>query len=236
MLIPNFPSLLEFQFLNVDYSQNFISAMLMEGADLPDTLNKAVLKRQCEFLAGRVCAQRGLYKLGKSSVASIKIGEFRQPLWPNGVVGSISHCSGHAIAMVGMKSDECVSVGIDIEEVINALCAREIANQVLSKSESVFAELFEEFQYFLTLIFSAKESIYKAIFPFVKQILDFDCVRLIAVDTKNGELKFQFSYFLFEALYPNVVVNYHFCNANTVMTWCTLSTHNLKFAADLSVS
>ena len=226
MYISNFPSLLQFKLLRVDYSQNFISTMLMEGAELPVSLNNAVLKRKCEFLAGRVCAQRGLNKLGVFSADNIEIGECRQPLWPNGVIGSISHCLGYAVATVGIKSDECVSVGIDIEQVVNTQTAREIVNQVLSESELIFTEFFAEFQFFLTLIFSAKESIYKAIFPFVKQVLDFDCVQLIAVDTQKRELTFQFSSFLLDVLYPDVVVNYHFVNVNTVLTWCLLSRHN----------
>ncbi|EKO3577889.1 4'-phosphopantetheinyl transferase superfamily protein [Vibrio metschnikovii] len=229
MFIPNLPSFLEIHFLTVDYSYHFINTMLMEYTELPHTLNQAVLKRKCEFLAGRVCAQRGLNKLMGSRVVSIKIGEHRQPMWPTGIVGSISHCLGYAVSAVGFQSDECISVGIDIEKVITTQFAKEITNQVLSEGEMVFAEQFDEFQSFLTLVFSAKESIYKAIFPFVKQVLDFDCVQLITVDQKQKTLQFQFSPFLLEVLNSRVTVNYHFCQADTVATWCLLSTNHLHF-------
>ena len=61
------------------------------GLALPVTLDKAVQKRKAEFLAGRYCARAALAQLDGSLAVNIGIGANREPLWPPGFVGSITH-------------------------------------------------------------------------------------------------------------------------------------------------
>ena len=57
----------------------------------------AVHKRQAEFAAGRTCARRAMAKLGVS-IPALLLGANREPVWPRGIVESITHCSGYSAA------------------------------------------------------------------------------------------------------------------------------------------
>src|SRR5688572_26867326 len=65
-------------------------------------IQNAIEKRRMEFNAGRVCAHRALVRLGVKSCA-ILVGKKRQPLWPDNVVGSITHDGDHCVVVVGHK-------------------------------------------------------------------------------------------------------------------------------------
>ena len=70
-------------------------------------------KRRQEFRAGRCCARRALAELGVEACA-IPSGPDRAPDWPDGIVGSISHCEDHAVAVVA-RQDACRGIGVDLE-------------------------------------------------------------------------------------------------------------------------
>ncbi|MFL5884840.1 MAG: 4'-phosphopantetheinyl transferase, partial [Thermoleophilaceae bacterium] len=72
---------------------------------------RAVAKRRNEFVTGRALARRALSTLGVAPVA-IGRGARGQPLWPGGIVGSITHCRGYRACAVA-RFDEIASVGID---------------------------------------------------------------------------------------------------------------------------
>ena len=64
----------------------------------------AVASRQREFAGGRTCARRALLRLGHAA-QPIPVGACRAPVWPHGVVGSITHCSSFAAAAVARAAD-----------------------------------------------------------------------------------------------------------------------------------
>lgn len=70
-------------------------------------------KRLAEFSCGRACAHEALGMLNRD-VHAILPGSRGEPLWPKGVVGSITHCEGYAGAIVALRKG-CRSVGIDAE-------------------------------------------------------------------------------------------------------------------------
>src|SRR5690349_6008286 len=74
---------------------------------------KSVAKRRNEFITVRYCARRALAQLGVPPVPILK-GEKGEPCWPDGVVGSLTHCAGYRGAAVG-RSASVRSVGIDAE-------------------------------------------------------------------------------------------------------------------------
>ncbi|ASG63896.1 hypothetical protein CEW81_17980 [Kluyvera genomosp. 3] len=113
-------------------------------------------KRQTEHLAGRIAAVHALRAFGEKSVPGI--GKNRQPIWPEGLYGSISHCGNTAIAIVARTP-----VGIDIEAVFSPQLADELASLIASEEElAVLRHSTLPFPLALTLAFSAKESLYKA--------------------------------------------------------------------------
>lgn len=143
-------------------------------------LQKAVLKRRCEFLAGRIACQNALKKIGHKTPFEIKNGENREPLWPHNIVGSITHSQNNAIARVAFKYD-FIAVGIDFEQIMTDELAHKLWPKFASDEE--FKELKHAGSHYsdaqlTTLIFSAKESIYKALFPLEKRFFGFEAVSL----------------------------------------------------------
>ena len=87
-----------------------------ELAPLPEEeplIAKSVAKRRNEFITVRYCARLALGELGVPPVPILK-GDKGEPCWPDGVVGSLTHCEGYRGAAVGRRG-EVRSVGIDAE-------------------------------------------------------------------------------------------------------------------------
>ena len=119
-------------------------------------LQHAGRKRKTEHLAGRIAAIYALREYGYKCVPAI--GELRQPVWPAGVYGSISHCGTTALAVVSRQP-----IGIDIEEIFSAQTARELTDNIITPAEHKrLADCGLAFPLALTLAFSAKESAFKA--------------------------------------------------------------------------
>jgi 4'-phosphopantetheinyl transferase EntD len=119
---------------------------------------RAVPRRRREFAAGRACARAGLSRLGFPPVPLLS-GPDRAPLWPKGAVGSITHCAGYAAAAVA-RAAEMRGLGIDAE--VNQPLPEGVADLVCSPSELAWAAAAPVGMVnWPTLIFSAKESIYK---------------------------------------------------------------------------
>ena len=136
----------------------------------------AAEKRKSEFALGRAAARQALAELGWSEPPPILRGAGREPLWPSGVVGSITHCGDWAIAAVA-KCEDVKTLGIDLEDV-NRVPHKEIATLVSSESERRWIFGGDDGQVRLAMLFSAKESIYKAFFPLAHRFLDFHDVEL----------------------------------------------------------
>lgn len=114
-------------------------------------------KRQTEHLAGRIAAVHALRAFAEKSVPGI--GHQRQPVWPAGLHGSISHCGHTAVAIVARAP-----VGIDIETLFSPALADALANDIAREDELAVLRGGElPFPLALTLAFSAKESLYKAL-------------------------------------------------------------------------
>ena len=85
-------------------------------APLPEEeplIARSVAKRRNEFVTVRYCARQALGDLGLPPVPILK-GDKGEPCWPDGVVGSLTHCEGFRGAVVGRRA-EVRSVGIDAE-------------------------------------------------------------------------------------------------------------------------
>ena len=148
---------------------------------LPQSLRHATQKRQREFLAGRWCAKQALQCLGAGST-HVAMAEDRAPIWPDGVVGSITHTGNFAAAAVAWAAD-IAGVGIDSEEIIDPAAARDIADICMVDEAMLFEPAHgRSFCEFCTLVFSAKEAVFKCLFPLARKFLEFSDVRITSLD------------------------------------------------------
>jgi enterobactin synthetase component D len=143
---------------------------------------KGVAKRQTEYLAGRLCARAALIRL-TGTAATPASGADRAPQWPTGTVGSITHSSGWAAAVVG-KSSEWRGLGLDIEQLIPASRAERLAAEILTPAELLrLGDLpADQRAQRISLTFSLKESLFKAMYPQVLKHFYFQDAELLSVD------------------------------------------------------
>jgi enterobactin synthetase component D len=148
---------------------------------LPRALLHAPLKRQREFLAGRWCAEKALQCLGIGST-HIGMAEDRTPIWPDGVVGSITHTGEFAAAAVSWAVD-IAALGIDSEQIIDNATACDIAEICMVDEMSLFSAAHgPSIPEFCTFVFSAKEAVFKCLFPITRKFLEFSDVRITSLD------------------------------------------------------
>ncbi|MGT8859946.1 enterobactin synthase subunit EntD [Enterobacter sp. 186315] len=142
-------------------------------------LTAAGRKRKADHLAGRIAAAHVLNALNERTIPGI--GPSGEPLWPAGTSGSITHSGTRAMAFV--VANPHALIGIDCEAILPEEEAREIKDGVIdAKEETVLIQSGYPFALALTLAFSAKESLFKALFPQVKEFMGFDCARVAEID------------------------------------------------------
>jgi 4'-phosphopantetheinyl transferase EntD len=135
-------------------------------------IEHAVDKRRREFTAGRTCAHTALEVLGLAATP-IASGERGEPVWPGGVVGSITHTAGYCASAVA-REDVVRSIGIDAEpagplerRVLAAIARPEELSHISARTGQEPGVPFDR------LLFSAKESVFKAWFPLERGTLGF---------------------------------------------------------------
>jgi 4'-phosphopantetheinyl transferase EntD len=128
-------------------------------------------KRRREYALGRACARRALAQLGIEGFALLS-GEKREPLWPDGVVGSLTHCRGFCAAAVAPRG-AVVGIGLDAEPA--APLAARLLERVCSSEEKARLEALPSPGAcgWGVVLFSAKESLYKCYFPLTRSFLGF---------------------------------------------------------------
>lgn len=137
---------------------------------------KAVEKRRAEFGTARVCARRALARLGYAALPLVP-NKDRSPVWPEGVVGSITHTRGYCAVVVAQAS-AFVSLGVDAEQdktltpdLIEMICTPQERVQLFDRDAIVY--------------FAAKEAFYKCQYPLTRQFLGFQDVEL-ELDLASG--------------------------------------------------
>jgi 4'-phosphopantetheinyl transferase EntD len=142
-----------------------------------DLVANAVESRRREFVTARRCAREAFGKLGQAPVP-IRSGPKREPQWPAGLVGSITHTAGFRAAAVAPRS-VIASVGIDTEQ--NGPLPDGVEEFVTVPGEpemlTALARASPMTQW-ARLLFSAKESIYKAWYPLTGRWLGFEDARV----------------------------------------------------------
>ena len=143
--------------------------------------------RRRGFTAGRACAREALGRLGVRDFPLCS-GDDRLPLWPPGIVGSISHCRDCCGVAVARRT-EIAGIGLDIEQtgrleesLLRRICrASELEEIVRLTREDGAVD-------WGTAFFSAKESTYKCYYPLSRTILEFHDLEVF-FDASQGSFR-----------------------------------------------
>ncbi|MGR4848162.1 4'-phosphopantetheinyl transferase family protein [Streptomyces sp. LARHCF252] len=155
-----------------------VEAYGQDGADTPlypeeaALMSRAVAKRRREFAVVRSCARRAMEKLGVPP-QPILPGERGAPGWPAGLAGSMTHCDGYCAAAL-VRAADLASLGIDAE--VHGPLPEGVLTSVSLPSEAERLRRLAAQRpdiHWDRLLFSAKESVYKAWFPLTGKWLDF---------------------------------------------------------------
>ncbi|MBJ7312274.1 4'-phosphopantetheinyl transferase [Rugamonas sp. CCM 8940] len=189
------------------------------GLACPAQIARSVRKRQAEYFHGRLCARQALGALAVTAASGataapaataagleggpagghtgghkgeVGIGAQREPLWPAGALGSISHSKSLAVAVVA-EATRYGGIGLDIEEWADGAAAEALQGLAVSAREMDYLRRFEHSwarERLLTLVFSAKESFYKGAFGVVGRFFDFTAIELELLDLDAGIARF----------------------------------------------
>jgi 4'-phosphopantetheinyl transferase EntD len=136
-----------------------------------ESMSNAVPKRIQEFAAGRLCARRALEEFGVTDFP-IRVARDRQPVWPEFLIGSITHTLGLCAAVVAERA-RLLALGVD-SEVVGAVKVNLWPSICVEAERAWLDELQPRDQAAaVTLIFSAKEAVYKCQYPLVGERLNF---------------------------------------------------------------
>lgn len=151
-------------------------------------VRRAVASRQTEFAAGRQAARDAMRRLGLPAMP-VPVNPDRSPLWPVGLVGSISHCRDACVAVVA-HGERCLSVGVDVEpdqgipsDLWPTICTPAELHRLSGMPEAERAG-------WVTRVFCAKEAYYKWVYPRIQCLLDFQDVE-IGLDLSKAEARFE---------------------------------------------
>lgn len=149
------------------------------------SIANAVLSRRQQYSAGRCLARSAWQQLGQAPVALLSDPQ-RVPIWPDGIVGTITHTDVWCAAAVARRSD-VAGLGADVEKASpletalwDRICRPEEREFLRAQPAPLGALLAKA-------LFSAKESIYKALYPSVRVFLDFQAMLIALEPTSNAE-------------------------------------------------
>jgi 4'-phosphopantetheinyl transferase EntD len=133
--------------------------------------------RRAQFIAGRTLARVALARLGIASAALPRTAA-GAPLWPRGCVGSITHCGSGADAWCGVvvaRTANRRGLGLDAEP--DEPLAPGLLPRVLGPADRMADNGGDGA--LAKVVFSAKESVYKALHPLTGRSLDFHDVAVV---------------------------------------------------------
>lgn len=199
----------------VKFCRSAYSDDLFEKSDIPfpDHLINANDKRRAEYLAGRIAALHALCDLG-SETTPVGTGLHGAPQWPEGYIGSISHTNSIAHAIVSKSPG--YMLGVDIEEIIDSKTAGSISRIVFSQREMDVLKGFSGgLMLAVTIAFSSKESVFKAVYPCVKLLFGFDVVHVISINEPKRCVRLMLAESLCKRLTSGFVFDVHYLHNET---------------------
>jgi 4'-phosphopantetheinyl transferase EntD len=122
-------------------------------------LARAAPRRLREFAAGRHCAREALAALGEPRAPLPRLAD-REPAWPPGIVGSITHSRDYCAAVVARRAT-CAGLGFDAEEW--GRVRRDLWRRIATPAELAWLRAQADAgERWASVLFSAKEAFYKA--------------------------------------------------------------------------
>lgn len=152
-------------------------------------VQNALEVRRREFAAGRAAAHGAMRKLGLP-VRPVPAAPSRAPVWPAGLVGSLSHCRSVCLAAVA-RAAELQSLGIDVEE--DSPLDENLIPMICSHRERAWLSIQPTDRQggLAKMIFSAKEAVFKGQFPVTGRMIDFHAIRVLP-DLDSGRFEATF--------------------------------------------
>jgi 4'-phosphopantetheinyl transferase EntD len=149
---------------------------------------RSVAKRRNEFITVRYCARLALGELGFPPAPILK-GDKGEPCWPDGVVGSLTHCAGYRGAVVG-RGAVVRSVGVDAEP--HDVLPNGVLDAISLPAERGEMAALPAGVHWDRVLFCAKEATYKAWFPLTKRWLGFEDAHItLGIDGSGSAGTFQ---------------------------------------------
>ena len=152
----------------------------------PPDRSRAVVKRRAEYLAGRYAAHLLLQDAG--CLLPVLTGSQREPLWPDGWSGSLSHAENSAIVLLA-PAHAGLTPGVDIERARPEVFLETAAMFTSDEERRLLEQCDMPYDRALQTAFSAKESVYKALFPQVQRFFGFEAARIIQLDQQQISLQ-----------------------------------------------
>lgn len=144
---------------------------------------RSVAKRRNEFVTVRHCARLAMGQLGVPDSPILK-GEKGEPQFPNGLVGSLTHCEGYRGAVVARQS-AVRSVGIDAEP--HGVLPDGVLDAISLPVERREISTLPAGLHWDRILFCAKEATYKAWFPLTERWLGFEDAHItFDIDSDGG--------------------------------------------------
>ena len=137
-------------------------------------IHRVASKRGREFAMGRLCARRALAHFGIRNFPLL-VGKDRAPLWPTGIIGSLSHTRGICAVAVARRN-EVAGIGLDLEAAEDL--KQSLFRVVFTQNETAALKNLPDRKagQLAKIMFSAKESVFKCIHPLTGCFLNFqDC-------------------------------------------------------------
>lgn len=206
------------------FNPHLYDDMLFEefNIDYPDGMLVSAKKRRREFLAGRYSAKKNL-EYSKSTSHSVHTGIGRYPIFPSPYIGSISHTDNIACTAV-TSAKNIKGLGIDIEKIISEKAVIDIESLVINEDEIKLVSQHKKiYRQILTLIFSAKESIFKSLYPHVQFYFGFEYFSLQKIIPHSNQMIFKSRKPLSESYPQEIVLTVsYFLSENWVFTIVTI--------------
>jgi len=169
----------------LELPDSICNALIVRASDIESLVGRE--KRSADHAAGRLAAAEALQQAG--CLDAVGRRDNGCPIWPDGIVGSISHTRNFAWAAIG-SSSAFRSIGIDTEPMCEPETIENLRDQIGGGTEWRLARNagLDEAQAF-TVLFSAKESLYKCVYPLCRVFFDFGDVCLVEIGKEKLTLR-----------------------------------------------
>lgn len=175
-------------FCKFDAKQIHESLFLDNNIPLKKDIMNSVAQRKSEYLAGRIASRLAQYLLGLSP-EPVGTGRHRNPMWPSHTLGSITHANSHAIVAMA-RAQYVHRIGIDYEPWIDVSTIKSVIDIIMCDREKTKVENdsltpIKD----ITIIFSAKESLFKALYDECGEYKDFHAAETVNIDHQSSRVR-----------------------------------------------